>query len=103
MNLQKCWEVGELNESGGYDCMTAGVRVGNALLDGRIYGQGSCDELTPEIEAAMMEDARLIAAAPDLLEALSFVMVDGEGDGYICREAMAQVRYAIAKATRGKA
>jgi hypothetical protein len=43
-------------------------------------------------------DATLIAAAPDLLAALELVNVDKEGDGFICAEAMDQVRAAIARA-----
>lgn len=44
-------------------------------------------------------NAALIAAAPELLEALNLINVDSDGDGFICREAMDQVRAAIAKAT----
>ena len=38
----------------------------------------------------------IILAAPALLAALLLVEVDKEGDGFICREAMDQVREAIA-------
>ena len=51
---------------------------------------------TPEANAA---NARLIAAAPDLLAALCCIETDKDGDGFICAEAMEQVRAAIAKAT----
>lgn len=44
------------------------------------------------------DNARLIAAAPDLLAALELVNVDKDGDGFICAEGMDQVRAAIAKA-----
>jgi hypothetical protein len=40
----------------------------------------------------------LFVAAPALLAALLLVEVDKEGDGFICREAMDQVREAIANA-----
>lgn len=44
-------------------------------------------------------NARLISAAPDMLSALNLINVDKDGDGFICREAMYQVRAAIARAT----
>lgn len=43
-------------------------------------------------------NARLIAAAPDLLAALQLIETDKDGDGFICREAMEQVRAAIDRA-----
>lgn len=46
----------------------------------------------------MNADERLIAAAPDLLAALLLIEIDKDGDGFICSEAMEQVRAAIAKA-----
>jgi len=49
------------------------------------------------------ENARLIAAAPDLLAALQLIETDKDGDGFICVEAMNLVRAAIAKATGGAA
>ena len=64
------WELGEFDELLGYDCMTGGVRSGPAVLDGRDYGQRTCAEISEEGKVRMMADARLIAAAPDLLAAL---------------------------------
>lgn len=65
----KNWTI-EFDEMGGYDCMTSAFRVGSALLDGQEYGQTSCDPLTFEQLQEMTQDARLIAAAPFLLEAV---------------------------------
>jgi len=48
--------------------------------------------------ASTQSNARLIAAAPDLLAALRLIEIDRDGDGFICREAMDQVRAAIARA-----
>ncbi len=64
------WLVGEYDEHLGYDCMTGGVRAGPVCLDGNNYGQKNCTPLEPEALARMMADAHLIAAAPQLLEAL---------------------------------
>lgn len=66
------WELGEFDESLGYDCMSAGVKAGPAVLDGADYGQRRSAEMEPDAKARMMADAALIAAAPDLLEALKF-------------------------------
>lgn len=67
------WKLGELSETLGYDCMTAGVRAGPAVLDASDYGQRACYPLAPEVAERMMADARLIASAPELLEALIIV------------------------------
>lgn len=64
------WKLGEFDEYLGYDCMTGGVRVGPAVLDGGDYGQKRCAEIDPEAKARMLADAALIAASPDLLTAL---------------------------------
>lgn len=64
------WVVGEFDDCLGYDCMTAGVKAGPVYLDGKHYGQQRCREITEESKAAMMADAALIAAAPELLDAL---------------------------------
>ena len=44
-------------------------------------------------------NARLIAAAPDLLAALQLIEIDKDGDGFICADAMPIIRAAIEKAT----
>ena len=98
MSARKFWEAGEFNENGGYDCMTAGVYAGNALLDGRMYGQESCEDMTPDMQAAMMADARLIAAAPDLQYVAAWLMQEYEqGDGSIPDGLYNAARTAIAR------
>lgn len=64
------WRCEGFEEHLGYDCMTAGVRSGPAVLDGRDYGQKSCHNMKEEARDVMMADAALIAAAPDLYAAL---------------------------------
>ncbi len=64
------WTLGEYDDTLGYDCMTGGIHAGPAVLDGSDYGQKRCRPITPGQLALMMADARLIAAAPDLLAAL---------------------------------
>lgn len=43
----------------------------------------------------------LFVAAPMMLDALQLIEVDRDGDGFICREAMDQVRGVISKAKGG--
>jgi hypothetical protein len=69
------WTVGEFDEWGGYDCMFAVVRVGHFKLDGCQYGQEPCEAMRPEAKAQMMADARLLAAAPELLDALKLAEI----------------------------
>lgn len=65
------WALEEFDEHGGYDCMTAGVACGPAKLDGHYYGQKTDGTgMDASAKARMMADAALIAAAPDLYEAL---------------------------------
>ena len=93
------WQLGEFDETGGYDCMTgsyAVTRDGRELaeVDQTHYGQANCDwdYRSDEAEA----NARLIAAAPELLEALQFVPMS-ELDNLT----RAKIDAAIAKATGG--
>ena len=69
------WSVSEYEEHGGYDCMTGCVRAGPVTLDGADYGQKWCTEIKPAQLEAMLADARLIAAAPDMLAALRGVLL----------------------------
>jgi hypothetical protein len=64
------WPVGDYSEHLGYDCMTGGIRVGLVILDGADYGQKRCVPIEPEALGRMKADARLIAAAPDMLDSL---------------------------------
>ena len=62
-------------ESGGYDCMTAAWHIETpkqmiCSVDLSSYGQSARTDATPERKAEAEATARLIAAAPDLLEAL---------------------------------
>ena len=43
-------------------------------------------------------NARLMAAAPELLAALDMIQEDKDGDGYLSAEGMEQVRLALARA-----
>jgi hypothetical protein len=65
------------------------------MLDGINYGQPAYATIKPETLERMEADARLIAAAPDLLEALERY-VHHFGDPLKC------ARPAIAKATGGE-
>lgn len=65
------WVLGEYSETLGYDCMTGGIKAGPVYLDAAQYGQQRCS-FTPAPER-MLADARLIAAAPDLLAALTAI------------------------------
>lgn len=94
------WELGEYEDALGYDCMTGGVKVGPVYLDGAQYGQKTCAEIEADQLARMMADARLIAAAPDLLEALEGILPymeeDPDDDEY--SEMVRAVHAAITKA-----
>ena len=67
------WAASEYSDTGGYDCMTGSIFIrsstvtGLADLDGAAYGQDACGAITAGILAEMQANARLIAAAPDLL------------------------------------
>jgi hypothetical protein len=68
------WTVGEISDTGGYDCMTAGVTAGPVTLDAADYGQARISDLPYYIEEKMLADAHLIAAAPELYEALAVIL-----------------------------
>ena len=104
MTNKKFWEVGEFDEMGGYDCMTSGVYVGNALLDGRMYGETSLQGLSEEARAEMLADAHLISAAPDLLEALvEMINTHPVSTHESQAEAITKATEAIKRATGSKA
>ena len=64
------WVVEEIDEMGGHDCMTAGLKVGPVTLDGRDYGQRACEPFSEDSREQMLADAYLIGAAPALQVAL---------------------------------
>ena len=64
------WKREEIDQHLGYDCMTAGIRVGPVVLDGSDYGQNRCEAMSTDARARMEADGALIAPAPDLLAAL---------------------------------
>lgn len=72
----------EFCEFGGYDCMSdawdivSGNRV-VAVLDLRHYGQEACSDASDALKAKVGANARLMAAAPELL-ALVKVFAAGE-------------------------
>lgn len=100
----KPWILGEYDAALGYDCMTGGVKAGPVYLDGAQYGQRPGEDIEPDQLERMMADARLIAAAPDLLEALEGVEPYLEEDPDYTddyNERVRAVRAAIAKARGG--
>ena len=97
------WVLGEYDDTRGYDCMTGGIRVGPALLDGYVYGQQHCEPISQRALDRMEADARLIAAAPELLDALKDLQ-EALDNGF--GQEIGKARYfawkAIAKATGEK-
>ena len=94
------WSVGEVSHKKqrvDIDSLHADQTLGHQTWRGlaRAYG---CEDMPAEGTAAMLANARLLAAAPELLEALQSVLdncLDSEG---LCA-AHAKARAAIAKAT----
>ncbi len=76
MPTSTVWKLGEFDEYLGYDCMTRGIGCGPAGLDGADYGQKPCALIEDEAKSKRIADARLIAAAPDLLFALNALFDD---------------------------
>lgn len=96
--MSEPWSLGEYDEYLGYDCMTGGIRVGPVVLDGRHYGQRPCAEIAPEALVKLMSDARLIAAAPELLRACKMVAEMAVHWEPLTPGDIAEVKAAIAKA-----
>ncbi len=93
------WQIGEYDPHMGYDCTTGGIRVGRVVLDGSDYGQIRCVEIGAKQLERMMSDARLISAAPDLYEALAYIMSDVEPTEFALSEtARVKAERALAKA-----
>lgn len=101
-NITEKWNLDGFEESGGYDCMTAGIKIGPATLDGHTYGQKPCESMTPEAMSKMLTDARFIAAAPDMAKALERLLAcpDLAFDAMEPEslEAMAEAKAALIKA-----
>ena len=92
------WSVGKVSHKKqrvDIDSLHADQTVGHQTWRGlaRAYG---CEDMPAEGTAAMLANARLIAAAPDLLEALK-VLVENGGIGP--EQMFRDARAAIAKAT----
>jgi hypothetical protein len=100
------WFAGQIESEGGYDCLTAAISVGPKdfeliLLDGRNYGQNNCKPLKPEIRERMEADANLLAAAPDMLEALQSIAQFFNDEGFDLSDTPMELVYkAIEKATK---
>lgn len=105
------WQAADVDETGGYDCMTAAVRVYSdggehivATIDLSDYGQDNCGPIPLAVTTAVA-NGRLIAAAPELLDALEALhrYIEADVDGYHAAvDIMREAEAAIAKA-RGNA
>lgn len=95
------WTMEEFDDCAGYDCMTGGFVIKakgrKFVVDLAEYGQDS-DGTPPTDEqlVAAASDARLISAAPNMLEALQYADDRLGTDSEIWQK----VRAAIAKATQ---
>jgi hypothetical protein len=86
------WTVSELDAGGEVSEYHIFIEPGVAVIERKVEGKDQCD----------MADARLIAAAPDLLEALQKLLSHGTFDDYpntIEWYAVRDARAAIARAT----
>ena len=68
------WKIAEYDENGGYDCMYGAIEIFEdvllpcgkterntiATLDGRDYGQETCEPITPEALAEMQKNAKIL-------------------------------------------
>jgi len=70
------WEANNYDECGGYDCMTGGIAIRDtssnrtiARLDAGDFGAEHFEH-KPEVVESVVSAAHLIAAAPDMYEAL---------------------------------
>lgn len=103
----------QFSEHGGYDCMTSayeilgytGYRIAKIDLDH--FGQEHCEPATPEQLQKAEQYARLIAAAPELLQALEIALeqlkedyedINNERISDNNQETVSVVQQAIAKA-----
>jgi len=74
------WEASDYDETGGYDCMSGGVEIRNtstdsviAILDAVDFGADTFEHKL-EVIASVVSVAHIIAAAPDMYEALKGVL-----------------------------
>ena len=83
--------------------MTAGIAAGPAQLDGMDYGQMSCRPITANQRSRMEADARLIAKAPAMYDALHSArhalanasMAAGEGEDGPMAKVVAEIDAAL--------
>ena len=98
----------------GEDFQWGGIWAGPVMLDGINYGQPAYATIKPETLERMEADARLIAAAPDLLSALDdlaryadtcelFLRETHPGKADMLRKRVTAAIDAMAKATGGEA
>ena len=75
----KPWKIGAFDQYlFGYDCICDGLTVGPAMLCSTDYGTKLGFRASSNIKSKMMLDANLIAAAPELYEALNSLLWDLE-------------------------
>lgn len=102
-----------INEAHDHRSMVAYIEVNEGPYRGDVARLQSCEHIDGIGAAEMIANARLISAAPDLLEALGKTAValdemtsddwDGDIDHKAVRQALHEARAAIAKAEGGDA